>query len=179
MRHRDFGVLVCDDRRATAGVTLFSPLNGKTSYLIGLRGDVLHQWNHPLINTYGHLLPNGNLLWAGRLPEGPQHMGGRGGLIREYDWDGKVVWEHRHVGQHHDFRRLPNGNTIFLAWEKVPQDIERRVPGGIPGLLHADGCMYGDVILEVTPGGETVWEWRAWRRHGGRALSDQPEPVAR
>ena len=40
-------------------------------------------------------------------------MGGRGGLFREYDWNGKVLWEHRHVGQHHDFRRLPNGNTLF------------------------------------------------------------------
>jgi hypothetical protein len=121
MRHRDFGLLVRDVHRATAGYTLFSPLHGKSSYLIGLRGEVVHQWEHPVINTYGYLLECGNLLWSGRLDEGPQHMGGRGGLLREYDWNGKVVWEHHHVGQHHDFRRLPNGNTIFLAWEKVPR----------------------------------------------------------
>jgi hypothetical protein len=161
MRHHDFGLLVCDAHRATAGYTLFSPMYGKSSYLIGLRGEVVHQWEHPLINMYGYLVECGNLLWSGRLDEGPQRMGGRGGLLREYDWNGKVVWEHRHVGQHHDFRRLPNGNTIFLAWEKVPPDIESRVPGGIAGTLHDDGCMYGDFIREITPDGNVVWEWHA------------------
>src|SRR5215510_6564120 len=93
MRHREFGVLVHDRARTTPGYTLFSPLNGKATYIIGLRGDILHEWHHPLVTgTYGYLLENGNLLWSGRLKEGPQHMGGRGGLIREYDWDGKVVW---------------------------------------------------------------------------------------
>ena len=164
MRHRDFGLLVCDPHRATPGITQFSPIHGKATYLIGLRGDVLHQWDHPLVaGPYAYLLENGNLLWAGRMPEGPQHMGGRGGLLREYDWDGKVVWEHKHVGQHHDFRRLPNGNTIFLGWEVVPPEIEKRIPGGIAGTLHPDGCMYGDTIHEITPEGKTVWEWHACR----------------
>src|SRR5262245_62151829 len=164
MRHRDFGLLMCDRHRATPGLTLFSPLNGRSTYLIGLAGEVLHQWAHPLVTgTYGYLLENGNLLWSGRLAEGPQHMGGRGGLIREYDWSGMVVWEHTHVGQHHDLRRLPNGNTIFLAWEVVPSDIAARVPGGIPGTQHADGCMYGDYIVEVTPKGDAVWVRHAYR----------------
>ena len=164
MRHRDFGLLHCDPHRVTPGVTLFSPLNGKATYIIGQRGEVLHQWEHPLVNgTYAYLLDSGNLLWSGRLPEGPQHMGGRGGLLREYDWNGKVLWEHRHVGQHHDFRRLPNGNTIFLGWEVVPPDLANRIPGGLPSTRHPDGCMYGDNIFEVTPNGDTVWEWHACR----------------
>jgi len=164
MRHLKFGVLVFLEDEATAGYTLFSPLHGLTTYLVDLRGDVVHQWNHPLVNsTYAYLLQNGNLLWAGRLAEGPQYMGGRGGLLREYDWHGKVVWEHRHVGQHHDFRRLPNGNTTFLAWEVVPPEIERRVPGGLPNTQHADGCMYGDCIYEVSPDGRIIWEWCASR----------------
>ena len=180
MRHRDFGVLVCDQHRATPGYTLFTPIHGKTTYLIGLRGDIVHQWEHPLVSgPYGYLLDNGNLLWAGRLPEGPQHMGGRGGLLREYDWDGKVVWEHRQVGQHHDFRRLPNGNTIFLGWEIVPPEIEKRVPGGLPGTLHPDGCMYGDYIHEVTPDGKVVWEWHACRDMEVEKYIAQPQPAPR
>ena len=90
-------------------------------------------------------------------------MGGRGGLIREYDWNGKVVWEYRQVGQHHDFRRLPNGNTIFLGWEVVPPEIEQRIPAGFPARCHPDGCMYGDYIHEVTPDGKVAWEWHACR----------------
>jgi hypothetical protein len=162
MRHRDFGILVCDEARATPGYTLFSPLNGKSTCLIGLRGDIVHQWHHPIQNgLYGYLLENGNLLWSGQLADGPKHMGGRGGKIREYDWDGNVLWEHDQVGQHHDMRRLANGNTLFLGWEVVPPDVERRVPGGIPRTLHPDGCMYGDYIHEITPAGRVVWEWHA------------------
>ena len=113
MRHRDFGLMLCDPHRATPGFTLFSPLNGKATYIIGLRGDVLHQWQHPLVNgTYAYLLDNGNLLWTGRLPEGPQHMGGRGGLFREYDWSGKVLWEYKHVGQHHDFTARRRNHVV-------------------------------------------------------------------
>jgi hypothetical protein len=158
MRHREFGVLVHDRDRTTPGYTLFSPLNGKATYIIGLHGDVVHEWHHPLVTgTYGYLLESGNLLWAGRLKEGPLHMGGRGGLIREYNWNGKVVWEHTHVGQHHDLRRLPNGNTIFLGWEVVPPEFAKRIPGGLAGTSHPDGCMYGDTILEIMPDGKTVW----------------------
>ena len=164
MRHREFGLLALDQHRATVGYTLFSPIRSKSTYLIGMRGDVVHQWEHPLTNgVYGYLLDNGNLLWSGQLPEGPQHMGGRGGLLREYGWSGEVVWEYRHVGQHHDFRRLSNGNTIFLGWEVVPPEIEKRIPGGLPDTQHPDGCMYGDKILEVTPAGKVEWEWHASR----------------
>ena len=106
-------------------------------------------------------------------------MGGLGGLLREYDWNGDVVWEHRHVGQHHDFRRLPNGNTIFLAWEVVPPEIVARIPGGIPGTQHADGCMYGDYIQEITPKGEVVWEWHACRDMEVEKYVLSREPEAR
>jgi hypothetical protein len=164
MRHRDFGLLFCEDDRATPGYTLFSPINGNSTCLIDLCGEVVHRWDHPLTNgPYGYLLENGNLLWAGRLAEGPQHMGGRGGLLREYAWNGEVVWEHRHVGQHHDFRRLPNGNTIFLGWEPVPPEIEKRILGGLPNTRHPDGCMYGDFIYEINSKGDVVWEWHACR----------------
>jgi hypothetical protein len=164
MRHLRFGVLLYCEDRTTPGYTLYSPLHGRSTYLINLRGDVVHRWDHPLINSsYAQLLQNGNLLWSGKLPEGPQHIGGRGGLLREYDWNGQVVWEHRHVGQHHDFRRLPNGNTLFLAWEVVLPDIARRVPGGLPGTQHPDGCMYGDCLYEISPAGEVIWDWHACR----------------
>ena len=91
-------------------------------------------------------------------------MGGRGGLMREYDWDGKVVWEHRHVGQHHDFRRLPNGNTIYLAWEAGAAADRRAHPRRHRRSSHPDGCMYWPTTIhEVTPDGKAVWEWHACR----------------
>ena len=53
MRHQNFGLQVYDERRATPGYTLFSPLQGKVTNLIGMRGDILHQWSHPV--SYTHL----------------------------------------------------------------------------------------------------------------------------
>jgi hypothetical protein len=163
MRHRDFGLFICDEDRATPGYTLFSPLHGSSTLLLNMRCEIVHRWDHPRTGIYAHLLESGNLLWAGKLAEGPQHMGGRGGLLREYAWNGDAVWEHHHVGQHHDFRRLPNGNTIFLGWEVVPPEIERRVAGGLPNTPHPDGCMYGDFIYEIGADGRVVWEWHASR----------------
>lgn len=162
MRHRDLGVLVDNPRRSTAGFTLIVPLSGKAAYLIGMRGEVIHQWSFPLTpGNYAYLLPNGNLLWSGRTEDGPPLRRGKGGLLREYDWDGSVVWEYRDPAQHHDFRRLPNGNTIYLGWEPMPPEASRRVRGGRPGTERID-MMFGDYIREVDPKGETIWEWHAY-----------------
>jgi len=67
---------------------------------------------------------------------------------REYDWSGKVVWEHRHLAS----ITIPpsaNGNTIFLGWGNCPLEIAKTVcPADLPGSVHPDGCMYGDFINE-------------------------------
>lgn len=161
MRYGDVGVLVHDRARATPGFTLIVPLSGRAAYLIDLRGRVLHEWRLPLApGNYAYLLPSGNLLWSGRTNDGPPLRRGKGGVLREYDWHGALVWEHVDPGQHHDFRRLANGNTIYLGWEPMSEANRRRVQGGRPG-TERDGAIYGDYLREVTPKGETAWEWRA------------------
>ena len=163
MRYRDVGVVTFDPKQAMPGITLIAPLAGKTVYLIGLRGETLHQWNHPFTpGNYAYLLPNGNLLWSGRTPEGPPIPQGKGGILREYNWVGEVLWEYRDPGQHHDFRRLPNGNTIYIGREPIPREAVARIKGGLPGTEH-DGQIYGDYLREVNTKGETVWEWYAHR----------------
>ena len=105
----------------------------------------------------------GNLLWAGRVEDaGPPLWRGKGGLLREYTWDGEVVWEHSDPAQHHDFRRRPDGSTIYIGWEPVPADVQPRIKGGQPGSEH-EGVTYSDYVREVSPTGDTVWEWHAWR----------------
>jgi len=162
MRYRDVGVLTYSRERATPGFTLIAPLPTKSVYLIGMLGEVLHQWNFPWTpGNYAHLLPNGNLLWSGRTDEGPPLRSGKGGLLREVTWGGEVVWEYIDHAQHHDFRRLSNGNTIYIGWEAIPTTCGRRIRGGRPG-TERDGVIYGDYIREVTPSGESVWEWHAY-----------------
>lgn len=177
MRYRDVGVLTHVRTRATPGLTLVVRLYGRSAHLIDMDGKVLHEWHFPhLPGNNVYLLENGNLLWSGEAEdtssfEGEAHSrfeggegeplrGGRGGLLREYDWDGNIVWEYVNPEQHHDCRRLPNGNTLYLGWEIMPDEAAGRVRGGQPATEH-NGLIYGDYLHEVTPEGEVVWEWHA------------------
>jgi hypothetical protein len=94
MRYLQFGATMYDTARATPGFTLIVPYFRHEASLIGMRGEVLHQWtNLPLLpGTYSDMLNNGNLLWAGRTAEDCPLQAGTGGLLREYDWHGNVLW---------------------------------------------------------------------------------------
>ena len=177
MRYQKVGLQVFDQSRATPGYTLISRLRGCSAYLLGLDGKIVHEWTLPFPpGDIVQLLPNGNLLVAldpedndpinGELNSrfkggnGPPLRGGRGGLIQEYDWDGKLIWEYKNLEQHHDVRRLPNGNTLYIGWEILPKEAVNRVRGGIPNTEH-NGNIYGDYLHEVTPDGKVKWEWHA------------------
>ena len=130
-----------------------------------MRGEVLHEWSFPLCpGNYAYLLPTRQpALGRPHGGAGPPLWRGKGGLLREYTWDGEVVWEYCDPAQHHDFRRRPDGNTIYIGWEPVPADVQPRGSrAATPGSEH-EGVTYGDYVREVSPAGETVWEWHAWR----------------
>ena len=155
------GVITHDKAKATPGYTLFTTLGMYTTRLIDMDGNVVHSWDLPNdVGNYAYLLENGNLLAAIRTEEGPQRLPAKGGHLIEYDWDGNIVWEHTDHAQHHDFRRLKNGNTVYVAWELLDEETQAKVPGGIRGREHPDG-IYADVIREIDPDGNVVWEWHA------------------
>src|SRR4029079_12145793 len=77
------------------------------------------------------------------------------------DWDGNIVWEHQDDAQHHDVRRLRNGNTLYIGWEQMPAEAAARVIGAEAGSEAKGGIIWGDYLREVTPDGKTAWEWRA------------------
>jgi len=159
VRFLKFGITEYDRARATPGVTLFSPLLHKVTYLIGMNGEILHHWNLAAKpGNYSYLLPNGNLLTAIETPDGPPGLYAKGGKIQELDWDGTIVWEYQDDYQHHDFRRCDNGNTVYLGWELLPEDYASRVKGGDHGRTVPEG-IWGGYVREVNPEGETVWEW--------------------
>ena len=141
------GLIHYNPQQAYRGYTLVTNLNGQESRLIDMEGRVCHRWRSDRGISYSYLLPNGNLLLrtgpAGQEVSFLQHpatellpRGGRtvSGAILELDWDGNVVWEYRYPLLHHDFERLPNGNTLVLAWELIPEEISQQVKGG-----HDDG----------------------------------------
>jgi len=151
-----------DSKRAYNGVTLFTPTEGKGIWLIDMMGRLVNHWETPYQSgCNAKLLPNGNLLYAGKVTNSPLvDLEGAGGILLEVDWDSNVVWEYKDPHLHHAFDRLKNGNTLVLKWVKVPDNIAARVKGGDAG-TEKDGVMWGDAIQEITPDGKVVWEWIA------------------
>lgn len=145
---------------------LFTGGDGK-AHLIDMEGRSLHEW--PDLGSYSTLLDpaltagqRGHVLVTLEQAEGkgidlvPGRIGSRiSQTIAELDWGGTPVWRfgaHAPGGlaqQHHDYARLPNGNTLVLSnWVHA-------VPG------YAQPRILDDVFYEVDPKGDIVWRWVA------------------
>jgi len=162
--------LTLHDPKAYKGYNLFSPMNHTKTYLIDNDGKVVNMWTcdcEPGETAY--LLPNGNLLRAGRVSSTNLTFNpppGHGGRIQEYTWDGKLVWEYKFYNdkqiQHHDICPLPNGNVLLLVSErKAKADV---IAAGRDEKFASD--LMVDCLVEVKKTGkdtgEVVWEWHAW-----------------
>jgi outer membrane protein assembly factor BamB len=119
--------------------------------------------------------------------------------VREYDGDGKVVWEH-HVGsQLYSAVRLPNGNTLIgcgngnrvlevdragkEVWSLNKDDVPGvtlawvtmvdRLPNGNTLVVNCHAGPDNPQVIEVSPDKRLVWSFKDFE-HFGNAL-----PVAR
>lgn len=154
---------------ASPGYTLFAPKHGTTTYLMTNDGRIVRSWKsefEPGQSVY--LLPDGHLLRAGMLRVSGGIGGGEGGIIEEFDWDGKKVWEFRHATRdyqmHHDIKPLANGNVLALMVERKSEE-ECAKAGFNPEMLR-DGQLSPDAVIEIQKTGPTsgkiVWEWHVW-----------------
>jgi len=152
------------------GFTLLTPLQSKRVYLVDMAGEAVHTWDtagKPGLSVY--LTERGTLLKCHRVENHPvfEDAGGNGGWIQEIDWNGDVLWDFRWDGEqglsHHDIEPLPNGNILFLAWDRIPR-ATALAAGRDPELLKGEEFWSG-AIYEVKPeypsGGEIVWSWHA------------------
>jgi hypothetical protein len=178
LKRRGVGLRACEPERASPGFTLFAPhfVENRTVYLIDLQGEVVHTWNMPYPpGLSGYLTERGTLFYNGRTSEDNflSRFPFKGGVVLEADWNGKVLWEVRHRDHHHHGILLRNGNVLLHCMGEVPDDIARRVSGGMvennmlsgqyaPRPEAETGKMYSDYLAELTPAGQTVWEWRTW-----------------
>jgi hypothetical protein len=172
---RTVGLMLNNTAKVYNGYTLFAPKQNTMTYLINNEGRIIHQWTKsaypPGQSVY--LLENGNLLRACMTPGKLSSGGGEGGRVEEYDWAGNLVWELDFSTdtymQHHDIRRLPNGNILMLAVEKKTYT-ECITAGFNPAKFQpeiaAKGMMLPDYVVEIKPsypkGGAVVWEWHTW-----------------
>ena len=161
--------------------------------LIDEEGRIVHRWLMKGFQPgYGYLLPGGNLLVRGQPlvqdDAGIFTSGGQADILLELDWEGNEVWRWEHPAFHHDMCRLPNGNTIVIIWEQLPDDLAKKIQGGLDRDLQKrifseeneaqfrhfmKGLGVGgrprnlsgflsDGIMEINPQGETVHLWHAW-----------------
>lgn len=144
------GVTIHQPDRCHRGYILYSSRHTEAAHLIDMNGQEVHAWSYPQGQTwhYAEMLPNGHLLAIIKELEGQFP-----GMILELDWDSKLVWK-ADVPAHHDFDRLPNGNTLVVCREYVADETLR------PGDLKSD------YLIEITPEGEVVWEWHAHEHVG-------------
>ena len=167
---------------STKGYTLVTPSSDNAAYLIDMDGRVVHRWVFDTINPgYGRLLDNGNLLMSGSdpaLPDPPKdeptkppppfelhvtRLGGYKTTLQEVDWDGNVLWEFENRAQHHDFVRLPNGNTMVPEWVELPADLHKRVKGGYKEPRERLPPLLGDDLVEFDPQGNEVRRIHTWK----------------
>ena len=157
-RHHPLGLIHSNPQHSYRGYTLLATnRGGYHAHLIDLEGRVCHRWQHPEGIAYGYLLPNGHLLFRSAPPRpgsGETEVGGgQSRSLIELDWDGRVAWEYRSpdLYLHHDFERLPNGNTLILLWTPMPAELTAQVQGGFR-TDNDPAQMYGDVVQENYPG---------------------------
>jgi hypothetical protein len=136
------------------------------TYLINNCGEVINQWSssYPPGNAV-YLLENGNLLRAGRTESSDIIMGGAGGRIELYNWNGDLIWgidydtpNHR---QHHDVFPMPNGNILILAATVLTQ--QEAIQAGRDPNNMTESTLYNEQIIEIEPIGldsyNILWEW--------------------
>lgn len=162
--HHPNGLIHYNPQLSYKGYTLFSA-NQKYAYLIDMHGRFVHEWRCDEGITNPTLMPNGSLMCMAMPSEevqGQRGLNGQAAACYELDWDSNITWRYDDPWMHHDYQRLPNGNTLLVKWVPMPRSIVKKVKGG----YHAEGDdpseMLGDVVIEITPEGEIVKEWKSW-----------------
>lgn len=135
---------------------------GTTSYLVNKSGDKVKEWNFS--DNLGNdleIMPNGQLLGMFKDSSPSINFGGFGGIIKIINPDGTIDWEYTYSTEdyiaHHDAEMLPNGNVLFLAWEKVGMlDAQQQ---GIDTTVD----IYPETLIEVNPTtNQIVWKWDSY-----------------
>jgi hypothetical protein len=137
-RFPERGVTIHDPARAQDGVTLYTSGHEAVAYLIGMDGEVLHEWRRPFSTVWdasaavrrpqpdSHVYfrkalvyPNGDLLvvyeGVGDTPYGY-------GVVK-LDRNSDVIWRYLRPG-HHDVDIGPDGRIYVLTHEIVDEPLD-------------------------------------------------------
>ncbi|HEY8977578.1 MAG TPA: aryl-sulfate sulfotransferase [Burkholderiaceae bacterium] len=161
------GTTRLDPSRAWPSYVLFTG-GDETARLVDLDGKTVHTWRD--VGGFAPLFIDPALVGGerGRVLVTLENSDGRGvdlvpgragprvsKTVGELDWNGQLKWQFGPKApgglaqQHHDWARLPNGNTLVLANLRHP----------VPGFKQPE--VLDDVAYEVDASGAIVWRWVA------------------
>ena len=142
---------------------VFAIENGKTRcYLLNKEGEVLNEWN--LSSSLGNdisLESDGSLTGIFKPENEPVFsFGGFGGIVKRIDPDGTEMWSYEvnneNALSHHDVELLPNGNVLFLVWEKLSTQDAQSMG------VETEFDLYTESLWEINPStDEIVWKWNS------------------
>ena len=157
------GLTVYKPSKFYDGYTLVNDAAANRVYLMDKKTSVVFEWNMDgkRLGNDAHLMENGKIL-AMLEAEDPQiQIGGFGGMLAILDKDGAIEWSYVQSDEnqiaHHDLEMLPNGNIIFMSWQKRPEEEATAAgySGGTPVIY--------DAVYEIDPTtDQIVWEWHMW-----------------
>ncbi len=156
-------VKVYEQGQVDKGVVLIVENGGESSYIVDKTGKRIFTWEFD--NSLGNdfeLLSNGKALGIFKPNnEPPFSFGGYGGVIKIVNPDGSIDWEYNYVSDtyiaHHDVELLPNGNVLFLVWERIVNEVSKA--NGV----NFEGDIFLEKLVEINPNTNAiVWEWRSW-----------------
>tara|TARA_Y100000748_G_scaffold61930_2_gene49814 strand:+ start:1383 stop:2846 length:1464 start_codon:yes stop_codon:yes gene_type:complete len=159
--------------QAFNGMTLYSPIsNGATdftTYLIDNQGTIVNSWTHTRgVASMPYLQRDSTLIYPYRVENPSMNIGGSGGGISKYSWEGDLVWNYEIANEtyqhHHDIEPLPNGNILVIVYEK--KSAQEAYAMGRLIIENPLNQMWAEAILEIEPLGSNdaniVWEWHIW-----------------
>ena len=194
---RQTGLTFHNPNQSIKGYTLFTPIHAEDIYLIDMSGQIVKTWRFEDIEPgLPKLLPNGHLMLSGTDKETAARarqlekedysdlellalrLGGAYNSLREYDFEGNLLWSYRTATMHHDFHICDNGDILMPHWEVMPSEAAKKVQGGFKLQHHAtfvpggniqvfDNCMHKALsgptsqIVEINPqNNEIVWRYK-------------------
>ena len=150
-----------DEDAIQLGYTLAVVNGSDTSYLIDKGGNKVKEWNFDSnLGNDLQLLPDGNLLGVFKNVNTDFTFGGFGGDIKIINSNSETIYNFTYsddvVIAHHDVEQLPNGNLLFIAWEKVENTVA--VDNGFENTNN----IYPETLVEIDPNtDQIVWTWNS------------------
>jgi len=135
---------------------------GNIAYLLNKQGKRIYEWNFDTrLGNDLELMPDGRLLGMFKVNNPNISFGGFGGTVKILNSNSGVDWQYTHSSNnyiaHHDAELLPNGNVLFIAWERV-NALTAQSNG-----VNVTSDIFPETLIEIDPStNQIVWKWNSF-----------------